>query len=195
MKLDVKPLDNDWLRFEPLGEAHGELLRAAGASQAFYDWMPMIEGCAGLEAYLDRLLGQKEASGMHPFAIFRRKDDAFAGVCAYAQVSRVHRRVRIGHVWHPGPLRGSGVFQAGQLALIGRAVEAGARRVEWYVDERNTAMRRALERFGLAREGVMRDWQRLADGSWSDVCVYALMRADWPGVKARLVERLSAMAG
>lgn len=190
MKLDAKNLKDDQLRLEVLSEEHRKTLGDSKAVDAMWDWLPMVEGGSGFENYFANTLKQKKDGHIIPFMVFSEKTDEFAGVAAFIGPNKIHRRVRIGYVWHPESMRGCGVFHRTQLLLLTRAYDWGARRIEWYVDTRNAAALRAIESLGTHRDGVMQDWQRLSDGSWSDVVVYSMLRSSWSSVREALVSRL-----
>jgi N-acetyltransferase len=192
MKLDAKNLGNDLVRLEPLTADHKPLLENSSAVDSMWDWMPMIEGGIGFENYFTSIQKQRKLGLVVPFVVLCRPDDTFAGVAAFINPNRTHRRVRIGYVWHPETVRGRGIFRATQLAMLVRAFDDwGARRVEWIVDMRNTAAQRAVDGLGAHKDGVMQEWQRLSDGTWSDVVLFSMLRSAWPAKRAALEEMVA----
>ncbi len=191
MKLDAKHFGNDLVRLEPLTEEHKPLLENSSAVNSMWDWMPMIEGGIGFENYFATIQKQRKLDLVVPFVVLCTADDSFAGVAAFINPNKTHRRVRIGYVWHPETVRGRGIFRATQLAMLARAFDWGARRVEWIVDTRNTAAMRAVEALGAHQDGVMQEWQRLSDGSWSDVVMFSMLRSAWPRKREALEAALS----
>jgi RimJ/RimL family protein N-acetyltransferase len=67
-----------------------------------------------------------------------------------------------------------------------------ALRICFHADARNTRSRAALERIGAQFEGLLRSHRLAADFIARDSARFSILAAEWPGVKARLVERLSA---
>lgn len=55
----------------------------------------------------------------------------------------------------------------------------GYRRLEWKCDSRNSASRRAAERFGFSAEGVFRQ-HMILKGENRDTAWYAMLDKDWP---------------
>ena len=80
---------------------------------------------------------------------------------------------------------------ASKLLLFGHAFACGAERVEQKTDARNAPSRAAMEKSGATFEGIHRRHMRHADGSWRDTAWYAVIREDWPRVKAGLEARLA----
>jgi RimJ/RimL family protein N-acetyltransferase len=91
-------------------------------------------------------------------------------------------------------MRGRGLFRATQLAMLERAFTAGARRVEWHIDAEHADLTGALTRLGASADGILRQWQKRADGVWADIAVFSLLRSEWPGVQARLTADLAELA-
>ena len=98
----------------------------------------------------------------------------------------MHRRVRLGYTWLEPHLRGRGVYAAIQKLLIQRALDWGAKRLEWFVEERNTRAVRAIESIGAMKEGVLRDYEKFADGEWVDVTVLSMLRDEAKNAVHRL---------
>jgi RimJ/RimL family protein N-acetyltransferase len=54
--------------------------------------------------------------------------------------------------------------------------------------ERGVAL---LERWGVQREGVLRQYSRMADGSWADVIVFSVVGDELAEMVARLEKELA----
>ena len=139
------------------------------------------------------MMALKKKGSVIPFSVTRRSDGAFAGVIAYLDVSRTHRRVGIGYVWHPPEMRGTIVPVATQMAMIGRAFGARMRRIEFPIAAANERAIRSLERLGARKEGVLRRYVRLADGSWGDLAILSLVDAEIRGAIDLLKDRVAEM--
>ena len=48
----------------------------------------------------------------------------------------------------------------------------------------------AIAKLGAQREGVLRRHIKREDGTFRDSVVYSVLKDEWPGVKARLMDRL-----
>ncbi len=193
MKLDAPGLAIAGIRLDPLTEAHRSLLLAAGASEAMWNWMPVIPSGTSFDAYLDSVLSEARAGLIVPFAVISQADETFAGVAAYLDISRTHRRLRIGYQWHPEPLRGGPVPVATALLLIRRARQARIRRIEFLISENNTRAIRPVERIGAKREGLLRNYMRAAHGGWVNMALYALVDGEIETAITRLEARLAAV--
>ena len=176
MNLDAPGLENALVKMDVFAERHVPELRASSAVEAMWASMPDIPKGTNFDAYADHVLKSREKGLMVPWVIYRQSDGAFAGVVAFENMSRVHRRVRISHYWHPEELRGTGIFQASQALLIERAVDWGTRRIAWLVPDWNEAALAAVRSLGAREEGVLRSFVRLADGTFANMVVLSLLR-------------------
>ena len=177
MDLNAPGLHNELVHLEPIDERFREQLRASDAVNSIWLSLPAIQRGAGFDAYYDHVLKQREQGEIFSFAVLDPNDnDRFSGVTALLYPNKMHRRVRLGYTWIEPHLRGRGVYAAIQKLLIQRALDWGAKRVEWYVEERNTRAIRAIESLGALKEGVLREYEKFADGEWVDVAVLSMLR-------------------
>lgn len=193
MKLDAPGLSIADVRLDPLSEAHRTALAVSGAVEAMWDWMPVIPAGTNFNAYFDHTLADAKDGRSIPFAVTRTSDGAFAGVTAYLEISRTHRRLRIGYQWHPEEMRSGVVPAATALALIGRARACRIRRIEYLIDEENAAAIKSVERIGASREGVLRSHMRAAKGTWANMAMYSLVDSEIRGAMTWLQERVRAL--
>lgn len=88
-----------------------------------------MKSCVSKLTDADRELIER-AGTMAPFKVFRKSDGAFAGAAAFIDISRTHRHVRIGYLWHRQDMRGTVVTPATQLVMPKRALASGIPRLE-----------------------------------------------------------------
>ncbi|MEM1087647.1 MAG: GNAT family protein [Pseudomonadota bacterium] len=177
MELNASGLMNDLICIHPLGEDHREALRATSAVEHMWMSMPAIQRGAGFDTYFDYTLRTGRSGESVPMALLDPNDgNRFVGVTAFLEPNKLHRRVRLGYTWLAEHLRGKGIFDAVKMLMIERAVDWGAKRLEWQVESHNTRAIAAIERLGAVREGVLRQHTKLADGTWVDVVMLSLLR-------------------
>lgn len=177
MDLTAPGLANELICLEPLNERFREDLRASGATEYMWLSLPAIQRGAGFDAYYDHVIKRGDDGDMHAFALLDPNDqNRFVGVTALMYPNKMHRRVRLGYTWIEPHLRGRGVYAAIQKLLIQRALDWGAKRIEWFVEDRNERAVRAIESIGAIKEGVLRQYEKFADGEWVDVAVLSMLR-------------------
>ena len=177
MDLTAPGLDNDLISLAPLDEQFREHLRSSGATEHMWSSLPAIQRGAGFDAYYDHVQRQAASGEMYAFALLNPNDKGrFVGVTAFVNPNKMHRRVRLGYTWLEPHLRGHGIYAAIQSLLIERALDWGAKRIEWFVEEPNMRAFRAIESLGAIKEGVLRQYEKFADGEWVDVVVLSMVR-------------------
>lgn len=176
MKLDAPGLENSIVSLELFQIEHLDFLKASGAVDFMWRFMPDIPRGASADSYARHVLQQQEDGQIIAFTIKRKADDAYAGVVCFESIDRTHRRLRITNLWIREDMRGTGLFEAVHEALIDRALSWGARRISWIVPANAESAQRALYRIGAVEEGRLRSYIRVADGSWSDMILFSMIR-------------------
>ena len=193
MDLTAPGLENDLIRLEPLTERFREDLRKSGAVEYMWLSMPAIQHGAGFDAYFDHFVKCGKAGEQLGFALLDPNDrNRFVGVTAFLYPNKMHRRIRLGYTWLEPHLRGRGLYAAIHKLLIQRALDWGAKRLEWYVEERNVRAVRAIESIGAVKEGVLREYEKFTDGEWVDIAVLSMLRDEAKAAVHRLDEAMAA---
>lgn len=113
------------------------------------------------------------------WAIALREGDAFVGTCTFFDVDGQNRRAELGYILDRAAW-GQGVMREALAAILAYGFgELGLHRIEADIDPRNTASVRALEHFGFAREGLLRQRWRVGD-EVSDSLMMGLLAHEWP---------------
>ena len=176
MKLDAPGLENAAVSLELFRIDHLDFLKDGGAVDFMWRYMPDIPRGASADSYARHVLQRQEDGQMIAFTIRRTSDGAHVGVVCFEDIDRTHRRLRITNIWIREDLRGTGVFEAIHALLIQRALDWGARRISWIVPANAESAQRALYRIGAIEEGRLRSFMRVADGSWSDMILFSMIR-------------------
>ena len=193
MNLAEPPPENDVVRLDMLTADHKEVVLATPVAESMWQWMPVMPTGTSLEAYMDHSLDMKGTDAFHPFYVVDKATGEFAGLAAFERVSRAHRRLEIGFVWHPEKYRGTAIVPATQLALLTRAHEARFRRISYFVPEQNERAIRAFSKMGAQREGLIRNYMRTAGGTWANMVVLSLVGDEIKAAIAVLRDRVRAL--
>jgi RimJ/RimL family protein N-acetyltransferase len=191
MELNAPGLENELVRLEPIGEQHWLTINTAEIQEAFWRWMPAQRGGASLRAYFDFILKAQAAGLAATFVLFRQSDGAFAGITGMNEINKLHRRVRIAIAWHPPELGSPELYKAGQLAMIQRAYDWRAKRVEWQINPNNKFIVEELAKIGPTREALFRNFERTADGVWVDKAIFSMTRPEMAQAIARLEREIA----
>jgi RimJ/RimL family protein N-acetyltransferase len=102
-------------------------------------------------------------------------------------VDAVNRRLEIGHTWYSASAQRTAINTECKLLLLGHAFGAlGCIAVEFRTHWFNQRSREAIARLGAKQDGVLRNHQRLPDGSLRDTVVFSIIDIEWAAVKRHL---------
>jgi RimJ/RimL family protein N-acetyltransferase len=105
----------------------------------------------------------------------------------YMNVDAANKRVEIGSTWYRRSVQRSDLNTRCKLLLLGHAFETlGCIAVEFRTHFFNRQSRAGIERLGAKLDGILRSHQLAPNGTLRDTCVYSVVAAEWPTVKAHL---------
>jgi RimJ/RimL family protein N-acetyltransferase len=200
--LEPVTLRSGRVALEPLERRHeAELIEAVKDGELWRLWYTSIPEPEGMRAEIERRLALQAADSMLPFAVV----DAAAGgaeagqvvgqvvgMTTYMNVDAANRRVEIGSTWYRRSVQRSDLNTRCKLLLLGHAFETlGCIAVEFRTHFFNRQSRAGIERLGAKLDGILRSHQVAPNGTLRDTCVYSIIAAEWPTVKAHLQFQLS----
>ena len=180
-----KIIELERVRLRPLDERDVTALFATYSDPLATRYLarpPMTQLSDAQEMLAKIQAGYADGSNLQ-FAIERRADGAFLGVCLLFNFHKTSARAEIGYIlarehWSRG-------YMAEALpALIDHGFGAlGLNRLEADIDPRNGASARVLQRMGFQPEGLLRErW--IVRGETSDTAIYGLLKREWSARKA-----------
>jgi RimJ/RimL family protein N-acetyltransferase len=180
-------LADNLVRLELLSHDHAEgLIEAVRDGELWKLWYTSIPTPEGMADEIKRRLGLHEDGKMLPFTVLGASGRVI-GMTTYMNVDAANRRVEIGSTWYRQSAQRSGINTACKLLLLGHAFETlNCIAVEFRTHFFNHQSRRAIERLGAKRDGILRAHQIGADGMLRDTAVYSITAAEWPTVKRHL---------
>ncbi|MBU1325898.1 MAG: GNAT family N-acetyltransferase [Alphaproteobacteria bacterium] len=194
MRIEARPLQNGWVRCEPLEEGLREEVRDAISGDAAA-WAIMVSNGAGaaFDGWFDQRVAHMRSGGGPAYAVRRLSTGRIVGTSSLHDLVPAHRRVELGStVYHPDA-RGTEVNPASKRLLLDHAFASGIVRVEIITDAVNVRSQAAIARLGAAREGVLRRHKITWTGRVRDTVMFAITDADWPDVRDRLDARLAGV--
>lgn len=173
---------------EPLRlEHHDGLVDAVSDGELWNLWYTKVPTPQAMRADIERRLGLQEKGSMLPFAVIDNATRRVVGATTYMNIDAENRRVEIGSTWYAQSVQRSGLNTECKRLLLAHAFEAlDCIAVEFRTSHFNRASRRAIERLGAKLDGVLRSHMLATNGSLRDTCVYSIIAAEWPGVRANL---------
>ena len=178
---------------EPLAREHADGLALAAADGNLWElWYTSVPKPAATAAEIGRRLDLRRAGSMLPFSVRRNDTGALCGMTTYMNVDAVHRRVEIGSTWHAQSAQRTGINTESKLLLLTHAFETlHCIAVEFRTSFMNMQSRAAIARLGAKQDGILRNHQRLADGSFRDTVVFSIIESEWPAVRRHLQFKLA----
>jgi RimJ/RimL family protein N-acetyltransferase len=210
--LEPFTLEGPQVRLEPLSEEHvPALVEAARLDRTNYQWTYTPDGLEEMTVYVRDALA-KVASGAHvAFATVRRAagpdgSDVVVGATRFCEISfwqwppgASHQRhgvpdvLDIGYTWLAGPAQRTPVNTEAKVLMLTHAFEVWeVHRVALQTDVRNERSWAAIERIGGKLDGTLRADRPGADDTVRTSARFSIVAEEWPDLKARLTERLSA---
>jgi N-acetyltransferase len=203
------------IRLEPLENRHvSGLALAAAEDPGLYQWSPVPQGEAAAAQYVADALAGRDAGTTVPFAVVRLADENLMdekviGSSRFFNLERwpwpeghaLHGRgvpdaCEIGYTWYARSAIRTPANTECKLMMLAYAFETWrVLRVCLHADARNLRSRAAIERIGGRFEGILRAHRMAADFIARDSARYSIVAAEWPEVKARLVQLLDYPAG
>ncbi|WP_188665883.1 GNAT family N-acetyltransferase [Tersicoccus solisilvae] len=187
-------LRGDLVTLEPLTlEHHDALAEAVEDGRLWTLWYTSVPRPESMRAEIERRLALQEAGSMIPFVARRNADDVVLGMTTYMNIDRVNVRAEIGSTWNRASTQRTGTNTESKLLLLTHAFDVvGCIAVEFRTHWMNQQSRAAIARLGAKQDGVLRNHQRMADGSLRDTVVFSITAAEWPAVRNELRMRLDA---
>ena len=173
---------------EPLARQHALDLQRAAADGALWQlWYTSVPAPEATEAYVGAALRMREELGAMPFVVRDNAAGDIVGCTRYFNVDAANRRLEIGHTWYASRAQRTAINTECKLLLLTHAFEklrciAVEFRTHWF----NQASRAAIARLGAKQDGVLRNHQVAADGSYRDTVVFSIVESEWPAVKRHL---------
>jgi len=179
------------VQLEPLAAAHHDaLVEAASDGELWKLWYTSVPAPQIMRSWIEAALAMRAHDDL-AFAIRDLRDGSIVGSTRYFRVDPVNRRLEIGHTWYARRAQRTGINTEAKLLLLGHAFETlDCIAVEFRTHWMNQQSRAAIARLGAKQDGVLRNHQRMADGTLRDTVVFSIIDSEWPTVKRHLHYKL-----
>ncbi len=178
---------------EPLSLEHLDgLISAVKDGELWKLWFTSIPSPEKAEEYIKTALEMRENAGAMPFIVRDRESNKIIGCTRYFNVDEVNQRLEIGYTWYSESYQRTAVNTECKYFLLSHAFEKlDAIAVEFRTHWHNHKSRAAIARLGAKQDGVLRNHQRTADGSYRDTVVFSIINLEWPAVRQSLMFKLN----
>lgn len=181
-------LQNDRVRLVPMESADLKPLAEIAIDPTIWGYGGyFINNESDLEIYIRDAIDMREKNTGYPFTIADIKSGFLAGSSRYCNISPEHKRIEIGYTWLGKKFHGTGLNANMKYLMIEHAFEKlRMERVEFKADARNMQSRKAMEKIGAKKEGILRSHSINYDGNRRDTIYYSIISSEWPEVKVNL---------
>ncbi|WP_246372997.1 GNAT family N-acetyltransferase [Marilutibacter spongiae] len=189
-------LEGGGIRLEPMQSHHADGLADACADGRLWElWYTGVPHPDAMAAHVEGCLQRRARGQQLPYVVVGRDDGRVLGQTSYCNIDAGNRRVEIGYTWYAARAQRTSTNTATKALMLAHAFEAWRCiavefRTHWF----NQRSREAIARLGAKQDGVLRNHQRLADGSYRDTVVFSIIESEWPAVKRHLAARLARHA-
>lgn len=193
MTIQPVVLEGNLVRLEPLAMNHVADLTIAGNDESIwlymrYGWVDTIEK---MTVMVNSLLNHQAQGSDLPFAVINLDTGRAIGMTRYMDIQPENLSLEIGGTWYGVNYQRTGVNTECKFLLLQYAFEKlGYIRVQIKTDLRNERSKRAIERIGAVKEGVLRDHMIMLDRFKRSSVYYSILTREWPAVKQRLIEMM-----
>ena len=194
MFLPENELDAGSVVLVPLQQEHTDDLAEAVCDGKLWDlWFTSVPKPESINAYISLALQQQKDGLSQPFAVVNKLNGKVIGSTRFCNLDSKNKRVEIGYTWYAKSYQRSSVNTECKLALLKQAFEVlDVIAVEFRTHWHNLESRKAIARLGAKQDGVLRQHQRLPDGSFRDTVVFSIINSEWAAVKNNLVYKLAS---
>lgn len=174
-------LENERVILSALTLENYEKLIPIASQEKLVKYSPTdIETPSSLKNYVEIALQQLAAGTSIPFIIYDKEHNTFAGSTRFMHINKINKVLHIGSTWIGREFHGTGLNTQMKKLMLDYAFQTmDFEKVEFRVDERNIASRKAVEKLGCTLEGVLRKDVYLLDGFKRNTCCYGLLREEW----------------
>ena len=186
-------LEGERARLVPLSPEHAPaLIEAVRDGELWKLWYTFVPSPEAMAANIEERLAKRAKGSMQPFTVIDRATGQPVGMTTYMNIDAENRRVEIGSTWYRRAVQRTGINTECKLMLLRHAFETlDCIAVEFRTHFFNQQSRRAIERLGAKLDGILRSHSRAPNGTLRDTCVYSIIAAEWPTVKAHLEFQLA----
>ena len=187
MEHDLR-LDGPVVRLAPLEGRHADELAALGDPDAlrWHTSTPPLDPATAAAA----VTALRVDPTVQAFAVLGTVAGELRGITSFYEHAPSVPRVEIGHTFYGRRFWGGETNPHAKLLMLTHAFETwGCARVALRCDADNLRSAGAIQRLGARPEGVLRAHRRRHDGTVADTAYFSIVRAEWPRVRAGLLDR------
>lgn len=190
--LSITELKGQTVTLIPLKKEHAfALVDAAADGELWKLWYTVVPSKETVNDYIKLALQEQACGESLAFSVVDNRTQKIIGTTRLCCADNINKRVEIGYTWYAKRYQKTAVNTECKLLLLTYAFEqCSAIAVEFRTHWHNHTSRGAIARLGAKQDGVIRNDQRMADGSYRDTVIFSIINSEWLAVKKSLSFKL-----
>lgn len=179
-------LETNRVKLSLLDLSNYENLITIGKQDKLVQYSPSdIASPEALKSYVQKAVDGYYHKTAMPFIVFDKNTNTYAGSTRFMNMDWKNSVLEIGSTWIGREFQGTGLNANIKFLMLRYAFEElKFDKIEFRVDERNIASRKAVEKLGASLEGILRKNVLMLDGFKRNTCCYGITKEEWPNIKA-----------
>ena len=180
-------LENDFVKLTLLDLSNYDHLIFIAKQDKLIQFSPSdISTPESLKEYVQEAVDGYYHKTTIPFIIYDKTKQEYAGSTRFGLIDWKNKVLHIGWTWIGKQFQGTGLNKQMKFLMLQYAFGVlQFEKVEFRIDERNMQSRKAIQKIGAKLEGILRSNTIMQDGFRRNTCCYAILKTEWPEVKAR----------
>ncbi|MCO4822900.1 MAG: GNAT family N-acetyltransferase [Flavobacteriaceae bacterium] len=186
-------LENIYVKLSLLDLSNYENLLEVASQERLIQYSPSdITTPEKLKAYVQTAVDGYYHKTTIPFIIYDKQTQAYAGSTRFGLINWKNKVLHVGWTWIGKQFQGTGLNFNMKFLMLQYAFETLAfDKVEFRIDERNIASRKAVEKIGATLEGILRKDTLMLDNFKRSTCCYGILKTEWAEIRQELIKKCS----
>lgn len=178
-------LENNQVKLSLLDLSNYEHLIAIGKQDKLVQYSPSdIATPEALKNYVQNAVDGYYHKTTIPFIVFDKITNTYAGSTRFMNIDWKNSVAEIGSTWIGREFQGTALNKNMKFLMLQYAFEElKFDKIEFRIDERNIASRKAVEKLGAKLEGILRKNVLMLDGFKRNTCCYGIINEEWKTIK------------
>ena len=188
--MNAQTLENNRVKLAPLSLENYKRLSEIAKQENLVQYSPSkIDTHEDLKNYIQTALDGFENKTTIPFIIFDKETNTYAGCTGFGLINWHNKVLHIGWTWIGREFQGTGLNKNMKFLMLQYALETlKFDKVEFRIDERNIASRKAVKKIGGTLEGVLSKDTLMLDGFKRSTCCYGISKQEWDSIRNTVFE-------
>lgn len=189
-------LEGERIKLAPMKLEHAPGLLSINHPDIWAFMFTEINTLQEMESWVSEAVKLRDQQLALPFVVILKETDEIVGTTRLYEMNERQRSCELGSTWYGKDFQRTFVNTESKYVLLRYCFEElGMIRVQLKTDERNVRSRKAIERLGAVKEGIMRNERILANGYVRNAVLYSITNDEWTAVKQGLLNKISQYNG